>query len=72
MGQMAVTLTKRPQGSFSSNIKPNPKKQVNVIFLRSCRQLKQVQKENTDAESSEGAKDNNTDDKKKAEDRRDQ
>ena len=41
MGQIAILLAYRSQGSLSSNTEPNLKEQANVITMRSKRQLEQ-------------------------------
>ena len=45
MGQIANLLSSRQHGSLPSNTETNPKEQVNLIILRSGKQLDEPQKE---------------------------
>ncbi|XP_031283882.1 uncharacterized protein LOC116142592 [Pistacia vera] len=44
MGQIHSILARRVQGMFSSDIKKNPKEQLNAIMLRSGKELKESRK----------------------------
>ena len=52
VGQMAKMISGRPQGSFSSNTKTNPREQINAIMLRSGKEVEEPhQKEETKEET---------------------
>jgi len=68
MGQVAVTLANRPQGSLSSNTEKNPKENTNAITLRSGRKVEQIQLQDNDVESPDRAKEDNKEEIRKSED----
>ena len=68
MGQMAASLGNRPQESLPNNTEKNLKEQAITITLRSGKQVKQLQSQNTNAESLYKAKKNNREETKKSED----
>ena len=45
VGQLANNLSRRPQGSLSSNTKKNSREEVNAVTLRNGKELDEVEKE---------------------------
>jgi len=68
MGRMVASLANKPHGSLSSNTEKNMKEQANTITLSSDKQIKQLQSQNTDAESLDRAKEDKRKETKKSED----
>ena len=44
VGQLANNLSRRPQGGLPSNIKKNPREEVNAVTLRSGKEFDEVEK----------------------------